>query len=530
PYKIGGTWNTGANLTLRAADINNDGTPDLWTIGNGGIVTAHHVTNLANSTGSITAQPTQKLITANHVWQLNDAESGPVTTARDTAGTLHATGNSGVTWNTGDMFDPDAVFNGTNGTLTTASSAIDTKNDFTVSAWIKPTALGGTILSQNGTNTAGFKIYTDASDKSWRFAMPGSDVAAPTYDTATAGSNSVRLGVWTQVTASFQKSSNTMTIYVNGRNAGRASHSSVWSATGGLRIGSHKTGSSSYGGWFTGELAFVESWNEAWSIASASTARPADIVATKTDGSLWLYRNSGVISQPYGWGNLIGSGWTGFDRIMTGDINGDGYPDIVATKPDGTLWLYLHAGASSLNKPYGSGRKIGAGWDQLPRTMVGDINGDGYADIVSMRADGKLIYHANRWATNSDAPFYGTGIEIGTSWTVFNRIMVGDINGDGYVDMIATKSDGSLYYYPNNYANSPSHPFSSNVVIGSGWGAFNRILPADVSGDGYVDLVATKSDGTLWYYGNNINTNSNGKPYGSGRQIGSGWTTYNRIF
>ncbi|MFC0007277.1 LamG-like jellyroll fold domain-containing protein [Micromonospora siamensis] len=525
-----GAWNPGANLTLRAADINSDGTADLWTVGAGGLVTPYLVSNLASGTGTITAQSTQSLITSDNAWQLNDAETGSVTTARDSAGSVNATGSGGVSWSTGDQFDPDAVFNGSTGTLTTATSVVDTSGDFTVSAWIKPTTLGGTVLAQSGANTAGFKLYTDASDKSWRFAMPRSDVAAPTYDTATAGANSARVGVWTQVMANYQKSSNLITIYVNGVNAGRAAHSTGWNATAGLRIGSHKTGSSAYGGWFAGELASVQTWKRSWNVAPAPKVRPANLVATKTDGTLWNYQNSGLWSQPYSYGNKIGSGWNAFDRVSTADVSGDTYPDIVATKPDGTLWLYTNAGATNQTKPYGYGRQVGAGWDQLPKTTAGDINGDGYADIISMRTDGTLVYYPNRWTTNSDAPFYGSGVSIGTSWTVFNRIMAGDVNGDGYVDMIATKSDGSLYYYPNNYVNSPSWPFGNPVLIGSGWGTYTRVVPADVSGDGYVDLVAMKPDGTLYVYGNNINVSANGKPYSWGRLIGTGWTAYNRIF
>ncbi|RLK22480.1 VCBS repeat protein [Micromonospora sp. M71_S20] len=536
PHKLSDTWNPGADLTLRAADIDGSGTPDLWTVGTGASTTAWFVSALAPGaagaagTGTITGQASRVLITADHVWQLNDAGAGPVTTARDTAGTLHATGNAGVTWKTGDAFDPDAVFNGTTGTLTTPTPAVNTTTSFTLSAWVKPSALGGTVLSQNGTNTAGFRLYTDASDKSWRFAMPRTDVAAPTWDTASAGVNSARVGVWTQVTVNFQKPSNLLTIYLNGANLGRIGHSTVWNASGGLRIGSHKTAASSYGGWFAGELAFVQTWNEAWSVAPAPTARHANIVATKTDGSLWYYQHTGAPSQPYGYGNLIGSGWTMFDRVMTGDLNNDTYPDIVATKPDGTLWYYGNTANLYPGQPYGYGRKVAAGWENLPKTTAGDVNGDGYADMISMRTDGKLIWHHNRWATNSDAPFYGTGVEIGANWTVFNRIMAGDVNGDGFADMIATKSDGTLWYYQNAYATNPSWPFSGGVQIGTGWNGYTRIVPGDVSGDGHVDLIATKSDGTLWYFGNNINTSSNGNPYGSGRLIGTGWNAYNRVF
>ncbi|MGW4498564.1 LamG-like jellyroll fold domain-containing protein [Micromonospora sp. NPDC004336] len=535
-YKLSDAWNAGADLTLRAADIDSNGTPDLWTVGTGASTGAWLVSNLAPGaagsvgTGTITAQASRTLITADHAWQLNDADTGAVSTARDTAGTLHATGNSGVSWSTGDAFDPDVVFDGTSGTLTTATSPVNTSTDFTVSAWIKPAALGGTVLSQNGANTAGFRLYTDAGDRSWRFAMPRTDVASPTYDTASAGANSARVGVWTLVTVNFQKSLNLMTIYVNGANVGRASHSTVWNATGGLRIGSHRTGATTYGGWFKGELAFVQAWKRAWSIAPAPKARYANIVATRTDGSLWYYPHTGDLSKPYGSGNLIGSAWNSFDRVMTADISGDTYPDLVATKPDGTLWYYGNNINLNPGKPYGSGRQVGAGWNTLPKTTSGDIDGDGHADMISMRTDGTLIWHHNRWATNSVEPFYGSGVTIGTGWTMYNRIMAGDITGDGYTDMIATKADGTLWYYQNAYATNPSRPFSSPIQIGTAWDGYTRIVPGDVSGDGYVDLIGTKSDGTLWYYGNNINVNGSNKPYSSGRLIGTGWNTYNRIF
>ncbi|NUO55179.1 MAG: hypothetical protein HOV78_00840, partial [Hamadaea sp.] len=54
---------------------------------------------------------------------------------------------------------------------------------------------------------------------------------------------------------------------------------------------------------------------------------------------------------------------------------------------------------------------------------------------------------------------------------------------------------------------------------------------ADVTGDGYTDLVARKTDGTLWLYSNNI-VRDDGVPYSSAasRQIGSGWNNFNLVF
>lgn len=260
-------WNRGADVSLRAADINADGTADLWTVGTGATSTAWLVTGLTATAGTINAQTPKTILTANHAWQLNDATEGPTATAHDTSGTLHATGTSGVTWSTGDTFDPDAVFDGTTNNLTTAGPAVTTNTDFTVSTWAKPTVTGGTTISQDGTNTAGFRLWAEPSDKSWRFAMPRTDVASPVWDTATAGANTVRPGVWTQVTASYDASARLITLYLNGVYAGQVTHATAWNATGRVRIGSARTSATTIGAHFAGEMAYLQTWNNAWTIA-----------------------------------------------------------------------------------------------------------------------------------------------------------------------------------------------------------------------------------------------------------------------
>ncbi|NBE84542.1 hypothetical protein [Micromonospora rubida] len=66
PYALSTSWNTGANLTLRAADADNNGTPDLWTVGAGGSTVLWRVTNLTAGTpgsGTLTADPARTLTT-----------------------------------------------------------------------------------------------------------------------------------------------------------------------------------------------------------------------------------------------------------------------------------------------------------------------------------------------------------------------------------------------------------------------------------------------------------------------------------
>lgn len=264
------TWDKGATVALQAADINGDGVPDLWTVGAGGQATAYLAT-LGSSTATLAAQPAQTLVTSAHTWALTDGTSGAATTAADSTGSpaLNATGSGNATWNTGDLFSPDVTLDGTNSALATSSSAINPAKDFTVSAWVKPTALGGVVVSQDMTHAASFKISADTASGKWDFCMATSDTATATYDCADGGA--VNLGVWTQLTATYQASPGVMNLYATGVNTASRTHTALTGTTGGgLQIGDYLSGGAHIG-FLTGQVADVATWNQVANPAQAST-------------------------------------------------------------------------------------------------------------------------------------------------------------------------------------------------------------------------------------------------------------------
>jgi Tachylectin/FG-GAP-like repeat len=254
-----------------------------------------------------------------------------------------------------------------------------------------------------------------------------------------------------------------------------------------------------------------------------------DLLGRRSDGSLWLYANAGG-ALPYSSGAPVGSGWQGFTNISAADVNCDGFSDIVATSSDGTLWYYPNAVATAGGVPYNSGIAIGSGFQVFNRVLLADISGDGCADLVATKSDGTLWYYPNNMSSNPGHVPFSSGIQVGTGWNAFSQISVGDVTGDGSADLIATTSSGALYLYPNNTNSNPGHfPFSFGSVIGSGWTGMSSVLLSDVSGDGYADLVATGSDGSLHYYPNNMKSNLGHLPFTFGSEIGSGWQIFNKI-
>ncbi|MCP2205584.1 glucosaminidase domain-containing protein, partial [Lentzea flava] len=65
-----------------------------------------------------------------------------------------------------------------------------------------------------------------------------------------------------------------------------------------------------------------------------------------------------------------------------------------------------------------------------------------------------------------------------------------DFSGDGSADLVSTTTGGELRYFPNNAgSNAEGRPFEGYKVTGTGWETADRILEADLSGDGAADLL-----------------------------------------
>lgn len=125
-----------------------------------------------------------------------------------------------------------------------ASSVVDTRNGFTVMAWVRPAALTAdmTIVSQAGANGSGFNLGYSAGLKRWTFGRHKSDKSGlAAGDLVQAVDGSVQppaAGEWTQVVGMFNPGNNKMSIYVDGQEQGTAEYTgAVWNAAGGLQVG-----------------------------------------------------------------------------------------------------------------------------------------------------------------------------------------------------------------------------------------------------------------------------------------------------
>ena len=118
--------------------------------------------------------------------------------------------------------------------------------------------------------------------------------------------------------------------------------------------------------------------------------------------------------------------------LPAGDFSGDGKPDLLARRPDGVLLLYRGNGAGGWVT--GKGEPVGSGWQSFTAVLPGgDFSGDGRPDVLARRGDGTLLLYrgdgAGGWIT-------GAGERIGTGWGPFTALASGgDFSGDGRADV-----------------------------------------------------------------------------------------------
>lgn len=134
-----------------------------------------------------------------------------------------------------------------------------------------------------------------------------------------------------------------------------------------------------------------------------------DILARRSDGGLFLYPTKG----PGHWGTVrqIGWNWNAIDQIVVpGDLDGDGIPDLIGRHiPTGNLLMY----PGTRSGGFGQAQVVGRGWSSFTNiTSIGDMTGNGRPDIIGQRADGTLFRY-----TSNGRGGWSQAVQIGHGWS-----------------------------------------------------------------------------------------------------------------
>ncbi len=183
-----------------------------------------------------------------------------------------------------------------------------------------------------------------------------------------------------------------------------------------------------------------------------------------------------------------------------GDFNGDGLLDLaVANYSNATVSILLGNGDGTFTAAPNSPITVTFDPESL---VVADFNGDGKADLAMENSyyDGVVtILLGNGDGTFTQAP--NSPITVGGPFETPGAVAVGDFNGDGIPDLVATNSNNVI-----------SDPGTMTVLLGKGDGTFTpsgvspvtvgsgpiSIVVGDFNGDGLPDLAMAN------FAGNNV--------------------------
>lgn len=189
----------------------------------------------------------------------------------------------------------------------------------------------------------------------------------------------------------------------------------------------------------------------------------------------------------------------GFALSSAGDFNGDGFDDLIvgAYNYAATGKVYLFLGGSHFSN-YPAAvflNNIPNSWFGTSVACAGDVNGDGYSDII-VGANG---YNSN----NGRAYIYFGGATVnteadltidGTAGSFFSSTVAGikDMNGDGFDDVAVgeypfSTNAGRAFVY---LGGSAMDGVSDLTLTGNNDQKLSRSMTGgDVNGDGYSDLI-----------------------------------------
>jgi hypothetical protein len=223
-----------------------------------------------------------------------------------------------------------------------------------------------------------------------------------------------------------------------------------------------------------------------------------------------------------------------------GDVNGDGYSDVIVgafhyangETNEGAAFIY-HGSATGIINTATFMTESNKAFAEMGFSVAGagDVNGDGYSDVIV-----GVVGYTNG-ATTGGAAYIYQGSATGISSTVATVIEsnqasaqlgisvagAGDLNGDGYSDVVvgANQHDfgqGAAFVYHGsptgigNIATAMMETDQANGQMGISVGG-----AGDVNGDGYSDVIVGASgisnsqtnEGAAFVYYGNAATNSN---------------------
>ncbi|MBU2914737.1 FG-GAP-like repeat-containing protein [Reichenbachiella agariperforans] len=195
-------------------------------------------------------------------------------------------------------------------------------------------------------------------------------------------------------------------------------------------------------------------------------------------------------------------------NVICGDLDGDGYADLVANELGGSGLLYIYrnttAADGSADAPVFATKQT----VQIPNLSNGDIRKpgkiaiadldlDGHPELVALAEDDNSVFIYQNSSTPGTITLNATPVILTASENSgtagLGGLEIADMNNDGFPEIITSNfTDRGLYVF-ENHSNPGDFSFNSPQFVDSG-ASIRTIKVGDLDQNGFADIVLSNSD------------------------------------
>ena len=200
---------------------------------------------------------------------------------------------------------------------------------------------------------------------------------------------------------------------------------------------------------------------------------------------------------------------------VTADVNGDGWPDVVARLSAYLYNWYQSAGTSPVS--FTEHEVSAFGGIQTAATLswaAADADGDGLADVVVALSTGTCLWAHSSGGSSTPSFVYGTLLNTNSPSDTFVAMTWADMNSDGRVDLVGTSSPHKSIVCFLSVSGSAQAAYATPSIVLVNLSAVGVPLAAlivvDGDGDGYNDMFASYTgsvlsglSSTVWWFRSN---------------------------